>query len=297
MVRPERAIDSFPLAWGECSNLSDFRAPLGGKKHFSSGIVPAADGYLRCRSCREIAGPHPLARNDSEDLPGAARFPKRRKILNSSLSVLLPVHNAQALLSNRVQRVLDVLPELTHRFEVVIVDDGSTDATCEVAYELARDFPQVNVFRNAVQQGWAKAVTTPALRAAGDFVMIHCGGTLETDDIVGLWRVRDGIAAAAIAKATAAQTGKSLRIDGGSIAPAQDKPTSSDLAAGSLGIHARAQRSNLLMVHRHQLGQLERTLSALAAAATPSQRQHSQRKPLHTAPNILRRLKSLALGE
>ncbi len=171
---------------------------------------------------------------------GAARFPKRRKILNSSLSVLLPVHNSQATLSNRVQRVLDVLPELTHRFEVVIVDDGSTDATCEVAYELARDFPQVNVFRNAVQQGWAKAVTTPALRAAGDFVMIHCGGTLETDDIVGLWRLRDGIAAAAIAKAKAVQTGKSLRIDGGSIAPAQDKPTSSDLAAGSLGIHARA---------------------------------------------------------
>ena len=128
--------------------------------------------------------------------------------MNSSLSVLLPVHNSQATLSIRVQRVLDVLPELTHRFEVVIVDDGSTDATCEVAYELARDFPQVNVFRNAVQQGWAKAVTTPALRAAGDFVMIHCGGTLETDDIVGLWRLRDGIAAAAIAKAKAAPNGE-----------------------------------------------------------------------------------------
>ena len=37
----------------------------------------------------------------------------------------------------RYAEILDVLPELTRRFDVVIIDDGSTDATAEVGQELA----------------------------------------------------------------------------------------------------------------------------------------------------------------
>jgi hypothetical protein len=219
--------------------------------------------------------------------------------LNSSLSVLIPVHNAQASLHATLQRVLDVLPELTHRFEVVVIDDGSNDATCEVAYDFARDYPQVTVFRNATHQGWATAVTQSALRATSDFVMIHCGGALLSDDIVGLWRLREGIAAAAIAKAKAAQTGRSLRIDGRAVSSANVSAGSTDFTLGGVGIHARAQRSNLLLVHRQQLGQLERTLSAIAAtnAAAGSARPPHRNLPSGKSPNILNRLKSLAWGE
>ena len=219
--------------------------------------------------------------------------------MNSSLSVLIPVHNAQASLHATLQRVLDVLPELTHRFDVVVIDDGSTDATCEVAYEFARDYPQVTVYRYAAAQGWATAVTKSAMRAKGDFVMIHCGGALESDDIVGLWRLREGIAAAAIAKAKAAQTGKSLRIDGRVAGPATAAAASTDFTLGGVGIHARAQRSNLLLVHRQQLGQLEQTLAAIAAANARSgvPRVLRRTQSIAKTPSMLNRLKSLALGE
>ncbi len=221
--------------------------------------------------------------------------------MNPSLSVLLPVHNVQATLHADVQRVLEVLPELTGRFEVLIVDDGSKDATYEVACEFARDYPQVTVIRHAEALGWSATVARHAAKARGDFLMIHSGGTVQAADITGLWRLRQGIAAAALAKARAAQSGKSLRIDLKSAASKesadQDSPAG-EISSRGLGVHARAPRSNLLLVHRQQLGQLEQSLSSISRgwpAATSGNRRHGP-QPVKS-PTFLSRIKSFALGE
>ena len=222
--------------------------------------------------------------------------------MNLPLSVLLPVRNVQTTLHPIVHKLLDILPELSQQFEVLIIDDGSTDATCEVAYELARAYPQIQVTRNAIAQGWATAVTRQALQARGEFIMIHGGGSLESDDLVGLWRLRQGVAAAAIAKARAAEAGKSYRIDlhsFGEIKPHDDSKSSPSKSSTALGIHARAPRSNLLLVHRHQLGQLKRSLAQMHNSGWPAGPKNTRRhnpdglKP----PTFLSRLKEFTLGE
>lgn len=222
--------------------------------------------------------------------------------MNLPLSVLLPVRNVQTTLHPIVHRLLDVLPELTQQFEVLIIDDASTDATCEVAYDLARDYPQVQVTRHAIVQGWAAAVTQQALLARGEFIMIHGGGPLETDDLVGLWRLRQGVAAAAIAKARAAQAGKSWRIDLHTFAehqPHDDSQSRPTKSSSALGIHARAPRSNLLLVHRHQIGQLKRSLALMHNSGWPASPRNTRRhgadglKP----PTFLGRLRQFTLGE
>ena len=80
-----------------------------------------------------------------------------------SLSALLPVHNAQATLAATVHEFLEILPEVTPRFEVVIADDGSTDATIEVADELATCYPQVSAVRHARRLGRVAAIRTELL--------------------------------------------------------------------------------------------------------------------------------------
>src|SRR4029077_19023828 len=116
-------------------------------------------------------------------------FQKKATELKPLLSILLPVRNAQAILQTNVQRLLDVLPELSGRFEVLIVDDGSTDATCEIAYELARAFPQIQGARQTTAIGWGATVAKHAGQAAGEFLMIHGGGEVAADEIVSLWRL------------------------------------------------------------------------------------------------------------
>jgi cellulose synthase/poly-beta-1,6-N-acetylglucosamine synthase-like glycosyltransferase len=116
--------------------------------------------------------------------------------LERSVSVLLPVHNAQNTLARNVATVLDVLPELTDQFEVLIIDDGSTDGTEEVARELSREFPQVRVARHDARRGLAEALHTGLERTDSEIVFLR--DTVDSmehevhgDGMAQLWRLRD----------------------------------------------------------------------------------------------------------
>ncbi len=96
--------------------------------------------------------------------------------MQPSLSYILPVHNAQDTLGRQVARLLDVLPDLAARFELVVVDDGSTDHTAEVAAELAHHYPQVRLASHARPRGSEAAVRTGVSCAAGEIVLVQPHG-------------------------------------------------------------------------------------------------------------------------
>jgi cellulose synthase/poly-beta-1,6-N-acetylglucosamine synthase-like glycosyltransferase len=85
----------------------------------------------------------------------------------------LPVHNVEATLHCTVREILEVLPDLTHRFDVLIVDDGSTDGTREIAHDLARDYPQVRVCCRGIRLGRAAAVHAALEQSQGEVVLLH----------------------------------------------------------------------------------------------------------------------------
>lgn len=59
------------------------------------------------------------------------------------LTVVMPAHNEQAYLPTAATRVVDTLRSRGEVFEVVVVENGSTDATAAVAAELASEHPEV----------------------------------------------------------------------------------------------------------------------------------------------------------
>jgi glycosyltransferase involved in cell wall biosynthesis len=114
---------------------------------------------------------------------------ERNSRVERSLTVLLPVHNAQSTLSDTVVEILEVVSDLTDRFELVIVDDGSVDATSEVAQELTCRYPQVRAVRHGQCLGCEAAVRTGLQRSSGEIVFVRDeSGGPAIDGIPQLWR-------------------------------------------------------------------------------------------------------------
>ena len=90
-----------------------------------------------------------------------------------SLTVLLPVQDAQATLADTVEEVLEIASDWTQRIELLIIDDGSSDATSEVAHELVRHYPQVRALRHSRPLGREAAVRTGLAQSRGDVVVLR----------------------------------------------------------------------------------------------------------------------------
>ncbi|MEN6450506.1 MAG: glycosyltransferase [Thermoguttaceae bacterium] len=93
--------------------------------------------------------------------------------MQRSLSILLPVRNAQATLDQNVREILDVAADSGESFELLIIDDASTDATSEVAEELTRHYPQVRVLHHAESMGREAAIRTGLRRSKGRMVVLR----------------------------------------------------------------------------------------------------------------------------
>jgi glycosyltransferase involved in cell wall biosynthesis len=86
--------------------------------------------------------------------------------LLTGLSLVMPAHNESENLRWLLPHLSEVLPRLAKRFNVIIVDDGSTDDTGPVAESLGRELGiDVRVVRHEHKSGYGAAVGD-GLRAA-----------------------------------------------------------------------------------------------------------------------------------
>ena len=98
---------------------------------------------------------------------GPARVP--------ALSCFFPAHNEEANLSGLVEEALATLPSLAETFEVVIVDDGSRDATPRIADELAAADPRVRAVHHPRNLGYGAALRTGFGAARHDLIAFTDG--------------------------------------------------------------------------------------------------------------------------
>lgn len=108
-----------------------------------------------------------------------------------SLSIVLPVRDAQDSLRGTAEGLLEMVPELTDDFEVLIVDDASNDATEEVARDLAAEYPQMRVIRHRCAQGLTHAAETGVGQCRGDVIFIKDDASpIRSSDLLSLWDMR-----------------------------------------------------------------------------------------------------------
>ncbi|MDU6651732.1 MAG: glycosyltransferase family 2 protein, partial [Streptococcus vestibularis] len=86
-------------------------------------------------------------------------------------SIIIPAYNVADYLENCVE---SILKQTYDNYEVIIVNDGSTDETGKIADDLSLQFKQINVIHQS-NGGASKARNTGMKEVVGDYILFLDG--------------------------------------------------------------------------------------------------------------------------
>ena len=107
----------------------------------------------------------------------------------SGLSVFFPAYNDSGTIASMVIRAVQAASQVTSDYEVVVVNDGSVDATAQIADELARTYPHVRVVHHPKNRGYGGALQT-GFQTASKPLIFYTDGDAQYDpaELALLWR-------------------------------------------------------------------------------------------------------------
>jgi glycosyltransferase involved in cell wall biosynthesis len=92
------------------------------------------------------------------------------------LSYFFPAHNEEANLEGLVEEALETLSSIADVFEIIAVNDGSTDGTAEIADRLATEHPDVvRAVHHPVNRGYGEALRSGFAAARYELVAFTDG--------------------------------------------------------------------------------------------------------------------------
>ena len=108
------------------------------------------------------------------------------------LTVFFPAYNDSGTIASLVITALETARALTPDFEVIIVDDGSADATAQIADELARTYSEVRVVHHGRNRGYGGALQSGFKAATRDLVFYTDGDAqYDPSEMTRLWDALD----------------------------------------------------------------------------------------------------------
>ena len=116
------------------------------------------------------------------------------------ISVVIPAYNEEASIKQCIFETAGVLSTLQRLFEIVVVDDGSRDATFQVLRDIRRELPQLRAVRFRQNRGQTAAMEA-GFRAARGKIVVTVDADLQNDpadipkllDAMGEWDAVCGV--------------------------------------------------------------------------------------------------------
>ncbi len=92
--------------------------------------------------------------------------------VKEKISVIMPAYNEAGYIAGNIEEAVSVLNEFGCPWELIIVDDGSTDNTFEILQDLSRKYQgQIIVKKNPFNLGKGRAIKKAFHYASGDYVV------------------------------------------------------------------------------------------------------------------------------
>jgi len=98
----------------------------------------------------------------------------------SEIAVIVPVYNEEDNVLPMAREVSDAMKKAGRSYELVFVDDASTDSTWKKIEEARRQFPGVRGLRHAVNSGQSAALWT-GIQASHSDIIATLDGDLQND--------------------------------------------------------------------------------------------------------------------
>ena len=98
------------------------------------------------------------------------------------LTIVIPCLNEEKNIADTMDTVTSALRECPYSYEVVVVDDGSTDQTGEIVDRYADAHPEIDIrlHRNKRNFGLTRSYVDGAFLGRGRYYRLVCGGNVES---------------------------------------------------------------------------------------------------------------------
>jgi len=97
-----------------------------------------------------------------------------------NISVIIPVYNEEENIPLLYEELIQVLENIGSDYEVIFVDDGSTDSSLEILKEIKERNPRVKILSLERNTGLSSALKAGIDKASGE-VIITMDGDLQND--------------------------------------------------------------------------------------------------------------------
>jgi len=102
------------------------------------------------------------------------------------ISLLIPVFNEEASISDTVNRAAQALTKTNEDFEIVVINDGSTDRTVHILQSL--EIPQLVILNQPRNLGYGASIKTGIRKSKGDLLAtVDADGTYPIEDFPHLF--------------------------------------------------------------------------------------------------------------
>jgi dolichol-phosphate mannosyltransferase len=96
-------------------------------------------------------------------------------LLKPTITLVIPALNEEVLITPTVEQILECVEGRFSEYELLLVDDGSTDQTGVLMDRLAKAYPRIRVFHNARNLGLGYSYRLGVSHARYEYVMLLCG--------------------------------------------------------------------------------------------------------------------------
>lgn len=125
------------------------------------------------------------------------------------VSLVIPAYNEEEAIADVLREAIATLNECSFEWEIIVVDDGSSDGTSDIV----SSFPEVTLVRHPFNMGGGRARNTGIEKASGEVVVITDGdGTYPIRDVPRLVEALDDCDMVVGARTKEAGTMKVLRV-------------------------------------------------------------------------------------